>query len=62
MQPHEQGDLQLKIFELCREPRLRQARDWFTQNFFPKSLDDAMRIAPMGTETGTFFMMVVSLT
>jgi hypothetical protein len=57
---HEQGDLQLKIFELRREPRLRQARDWFTQNFFPKSLDDAMRISPMGTETGTFFMMVVS--
>src|SRR5262249_48075884 len=57
---HEQGDLQLRIFELRREARLRQARDWFTQNFFPKSLDEAMQIAPMGTETGTSFMMVVS--
>ncbi len=39
---------------------MRQARDWFNQNFFPKSLDEAMQIAPMGTETGTSFMMVVS--
>lgn len=57
---HEQAALQLKIFELRREARLRQARDWFNQRFFPTSLDDAMRIAPMGTEAGTFFMMVVS--
>jgi len=57
---YEQGDLQLKIFELRREPRLRQARDWFSQKFFPKSFDEAMRIAPMGSEAGTSFMMVVS--
>jgi len=57
---YEQGELQLKLFDLRREPRLRQARDWFNQNFFPKSFDDAMRIAPMGSEAGTSFMMVVS--
>jgi len=57
---YEQGDLQLKIFELRREARLRQARDWFSQNFNPKSFDEAMRIAPMGTDAGTSFMMVVS--
>jgi hypothetical protein len=57
---HEQADLQLKLFDLRREARLRQARDWFNQSFFPNSLDEAMRIAPMGSETGTFFMMVVS--
>jgi hypothetical protein len=57
---HEQGELQLKLFDLRREARLRQARDWFNQKFFPTSLDDAMQIAPMGTEAGTNFMMVVS--
>ena len=57
---HEQGELQLKIFDLRREARLRQARDWFNQKFFPTDLDDAMRIAPMGSEAGTNFMMVVS--
>ena len=57
---HEQAELQLKIFDLRREARLRQARDWFNQHYLPTSLDDAMRIAPMGTEQGTFVMMVVS--
>ncbi len=57
---YEQGNLQLKIFDLRRETRLRQARDWFNQNFSAKSFDEAMRIAPMGTEAGTSYMMVVS--
>jgi hypothetical protein len=57
---HEQAELQLRLFDLRRETRLRQARDWFTKNFFPNSLDDAMRIAPMGSEASTSFMMVVS--
>jgi hypothetical protein len=57
---HEQANLQLKLFELRREARLRQARDWYFQNYFADTLDEAMAIAPMGTEAGTSFMMVVS--
>jgi len=56
----EQAELQLKLYDLRREPRLRQARDWFFQNYWADTLDEAMRVAPMGTEAGTFFMMVVS--
>lgn len=57
---HEQAQLQLKLYDLRREPRLRQARDWFFKNYFADSLDEAMKVAPMGTEAGTNFMMVVS--
>ena len=57
---YEQAELQLKLYDLRREPKLRQARDWFWQNYWADSLDEAMRVAPMGTEAGTFFMMVVS--
>ncbi len=57
---YEQAELQLKIFDLRREPRLRQARDWFGKNYFANTLEEAMRIAPMGSEAGTSFMMVVS--
>jgi hypothetical protein len=57
---HEQGQLQLKLYDLRREPRLRQARDWYFKNYFADTLDEAMAVAPMGTEAGTFFMMVVS--
>ena len=57
---HEQARLHLQIYEERREPRLRQARDWFFANCFADSMDEAMRIAPMGTEAGTNFMMVIS--
>jgi hypothetical protein len=57
---HEQAQLQLKLYDLRREERLRRARDWFFKNFFADTLDEAMKVAPMGTEQGTFFMMVLS--
>jgi len=57
---HEQADLQLKLFDLRREARLRQARDWFAKNYIVNNLDEAMQIAPMGSEAGTSYMMVVS--
>ena len=56
----EQGRLHLQIYEMRREPRLRQARDWFFRNYFAESFDEAMRIAAPGTEGGTFAMMVFS--
>jgi len=57
---HEQAQLHLQLYDMRREPRLRQARDWFFQNYFAKTMDEAMRIVAPGTEGGTFFMMVVS--
>jgi hypothetical protein len=57
---YEQAELQLKIFDLRREARLRQARDWFTKNYFANTMEEALRVAPMGTDAGTSFMMVVS--
>jgi hypothetical protein len=57
---HEQAQLQLQLFEQRREPRLRQARDWFWKNYHVETLDDAMRIAAPGTEGGQFAMMVTS--
>ena len=57
---HEQAQLQLQLFEERREPRLRQARDWFFKNYNFENIDDAMRVAAPGTEGGTFAMMVLS--
>ena len=55
---HEQAQLNLQLYEMRREARLRQARDWFFRNYFVDTLDDAMQIAAPGTEAGTFVMMV----
>lgn len=57
---HEQAQLHLKIYDLRREARLRQARDWFFKNYFVENMEDWARIAGPGTEGGTFAMMVLS--
>jgi hypothetical protein len=56
----EQAQLHLQVYDLRREPRLRQARDWFFKNYNVKTFDDAMRIAAPGTEGGAFASMVIS--
>ncbi|HEX9120748.1 MAG TPA: hypothetical protein VF840_09435 [Terriglobales bacterium] len=57
---HEQAQLHLQIYEQRREARLRQARDWFFKNYHVDNFEDAMKIAPPGTENGAFVMMVFS--
>jgi hypothetical protein len=57
---HEQAQLHLKVYDLRREARLRQARDWFFRSYIVESFDDAMRIAAPGTEAGAFAGMVLS--
>jgi len=57
---HEQAQLHLQLYEQRREARLRQARDWFFKNYFVENFDDAVRIAPPGSEGGQFAMMVLT--
>jgi hypothetical protein len=45
----EQAQLHLQVYDQRREARLRQARDWFQQNYKAETFDEAMRLAPMGT-------------
>ena len=56
---HEQAQLHLQVYEQRREPRLRQARDWFAKNYIVNNFEDAMRVAPMGTEAGINVGMVL---
>ena len=57
---HEQGQLQLQIYDLRRQAKLRQARDWLFQSYHVDTFDEAMRIAAPGTENGALAMMVFS--
>ena len=57
---YEQAKLHLKVYEERREPRLRQARDWFFTNYFVNNFEESMKIGAPGTESGTFVMMVFS--
>jgi len=57
---HQQAQLHLQVYDLRREARLRQARDWFFKNYTVEKFDDAMRIAAPGTEGGALAMMVIT--
>jgi len=56
----EQAQLHLQLYEMRREAKLREARDWFFKNYFPESFDDSMKLAPPGSPGGTYVMMVFS--
>jgi hypothetical protein len=57
---HEQAQLHLQVYDMRREARLRQGRDWLFKNYHAETFDEAMRIAAPGTEGGTLLMMVVT--
>jgi hypothetical protein len=56
---HEQVNLMLHLYELRREAKLREAREWMSQNFRPKSADEAMKIAPPGSKESAYMRMVL---
>lgn len=57
---HEQAQLHLQVYDLRREAKLRQAREWFFKNYIVQTLEDSNRIAAPGTENGALAMMVFS--
>lgn len=57
---HEQVNLMLRLYDIRREPRLREARDWYMRNFKPTSLEDVMNLAVPNSEESAFMRMVLS--
>jgi hypothetical protein len=57
---HEQVNLMLRLYEMRREPRLREARSWFVSNFHAQSMDEVMKNFPPNSEAGTNIRMMVS--
>ena len=56
---HEQAQLHLQVYDLRREARLRQARDWFQQNYNVQTFDEAMKYMQPDSEGGTYVGMVI---
>ncbi len=56
---HEQVNLMLHLYELRREEKLREAREWVMVNFHPKSPEDAMRLTPPGSKENAYMRMVM---
>ncbi len=57
---HHDAELLLRLFELRREEKMRQARDWFVRDFKAESQEEFNKKCPPGSEPNAYFRMVVS--
>lgn len=58
MSKHADAELILKLYDLRREPVMREARNWFIREFHPQSFADIQAVA-MG-EKSAYMRMVVT--
>jgi len=56
--PHESAQSLIQLYDLRREPKMREARNWVVRSFNPTSLEDIA--AAMQTEEYTYVRMVSS--
>jgi hypothetical protein len=57
---HHDAELLLRLYDLRREAKLRQARDWFQREFRAASWEEFLQSCPRGSEKNALFRMVVS--
>jgi hypothetical protein len=50
----------LRLYDLRREEKLRQAREWFVKSFHVSSIEELNTLCPMGSENNAYYRMVVS--
>jgi len=57
---YDEVNLMLRLYDLRREPRLREARAWFMEHFYAAAPEEAMQKYPQGSQENTYIRMVVS--
>ncbi len=57
---HEHADLLLKLYEVRREPRLRQARQWMMTSFTAQNFEEVKAQCPPGSDGDAFLRMTLS--
>ena len=57
---YDDANLILRLYEMRREERMRQARAWFTAKCKVKSYDELVKLAPAGSDENASVRMVTS--
>ena len=57
---YDDANLILRLYEMRREARMRQARAWFTASCRVKSYDELIKLAPGGSDENASLRMVMS--
>ena len=57
---YDDANLILRLYDLRREGKMRQAREWFSKYFWVSSMEEAQKLIPPGSQENAYFRMVVS--
>lgn len=57
---HAQADLLLRLYDLRREPRLREACGWFMDEFKADSMEELQQLCPPGSRKEKSFRMATT--
>ena len=57
---YDDANLILRLYEMRRDDRMREARQWYTANFRPKKWEELATLVPGGSPENASFRMVVS--
>ena len=57
---YDDANLILRLYEMRRDERMREARAWFTANFRPKKWEDLATLVPPGSTENASYRMVIS--
>ena len=50
----------LHLYEMRREPRLREARTWFAASFKPRTIEEFRTLCPAGSDANASYRMVTT--
>src|SRR3974390_3020800 len=55
------AELILKLYDLRREPTMREARKWYTSSFWPEKMEDVMKVfTDFASAENAYFRQVTS--
>ena len=57
---YDDANLILRLYEMRRDERMREARAWFTASFRPKKWEDLAALVPPGSNENASYRMVIS--
>jgi hypothetical protein len=57
---YDDARLLLQLYEMRREPRLREARAWFVASFHAHTLEELRKTCPAGSPEGASYRMVAT--
>jgi hypothetical protein len=57
---YDDAKLILRLYELRRDPRMREARKWFVESFRVRTYDEFTALCPVGSRENQSFRMVMT--